>query len=305
MSDDPHPLEGEPPKRRYSMLFDVQDFPGRVATHWSVSDFRNGLLGNTEHGVETPDEEFVYHCFDIAWNAILDGHSFELTIPKNNQLIAEFANHYQYLAPLVPYPAGTPIFMSGNEGGPPLMFLCGGDLQTGRFNNCFVCYPGVLDSGYMTLLPVAALAFSFLEEKRRYMLEFLMESEQKDIETLETVTSLAIAALAAIADDRQPLERVEAPLKLNKARERRGKKPIPPMWKVSYITYLNRPHSEGGQRANDGGTHASPRPHDRRGHTRHIKSGREVWVRPSRIGEIERHLIRDRAFYSLVLRAKQ
>lgn len=34
-----------------------------------------------------------------------------------------------------------------------------------------------------------------------------------------------------------------------------------------------------------GGTHASPRLHDRRGHLRRLRSGKNVWVRPCKVGD--------------------
>jgi hypothetical protein len=34
-----------------------------------------------------------------------------------------------------------------------------------------------------------------------------------------------------------------------------------------------------------GGTHASPRQHDRRGHMRRLPGGRQVWVKPCRVGD--------------------
>lgn len=36
-----------------------------------------------------------------------------------------------------------------------------------------------------------------------------------------------------------------------------------------------------------GGTHASPRLHDRRGHLRRLRSGKNVWVRPCKVGRAE------------------
>ena len=50
-----------------------------------------------------------------------------------------------------------------------------------------------------------------------------------------------------------------------------------------------------------GGTHASPRPHDRRGHPRHLKSGRTVWVRDCKINALLPHLTRGRDFYEVKL----
>jgi hypothetical protein len=37
-----------------------------------------------------------------------------------------------------------------------------------------------------------------------------------------------------------------------------------------------------------GGTHASPRLHDRRGHLRRLRSGRNVWVKPCKVGDAGR-----------------
>lgn len=34
-----------------------------------------------------------------------------------------------------------------------------------------------------------------------------------------------------------------------------------------------------------GGTHASPRLHDRRGHLRRLRGGKNVWVRPCKVGD--------------------
>lgn len=39
------------------------------------------------------------------------------------------------------------------------------------------------------------------------------------------------------------------------------------------------------KREHQGGTHASPRQHERRGHMRRLASGREVWVKPCKVGD--------------------
>lgn len=40
-----------------------------------------------------------------------------------------------------------------------------------------------------------------------------------------------------------------------------------------------------------GGTHASPRQHDRRGHLRRLQSGRNVWVRPCKVGDPSKGIV--------------
>ena len=40
-----------------------------------------------------------------------------------------------------------------------------------------------------------------------------------------------------------------------------------------------------------GGTHASPRQHDRRGHLRRLQSGKNVWVRPCKVGDPSKGIV--------------
>lgn len=40
-----------------------------------------------------------------------------------------------------------------------------------------------------------------------------------------------------------------------------------------------------------GGTHASPRQHDRRGHIRRLRSGKNVWVKPHKVGDASKGVV--------------
>ena len=40
-----------------------------------------------------------------------------------------------------------------------------------------------------------------------------------------------------------------------------------------------------------GGTHASPRLHDRRGHLRRLRSGKNVWVKPCKVGDANKGIV--------------
>ena len=117
---------------------------------------------------------------------------------------------------------------------------------------------------------------------------------------LDALQAYVFVCLSLIADSRSPVTRVEAPEKLNKARVKRGKPPIPPYWRIepSGPTILI-PGAVPGPAAAKGGTHASPRPHDRRGHPRHLKGGRTVWVRDCKINALIPHLTRGRSFYEV------
>jgi hypothetical protein len=114
----------------------------------------------------------------------------------------------------------------------------------------------------------------------------------------------AFVALSLIADSRSTVTRVTADDNLNKVRLKRGKPPIPPYWKIEppkptvlvpnaapAVAIAPKPQ----------GTHASPRPHDRRGHPRHLKDDRTVWVRASRINALAPHLTRGRSYYEVRL----
>jgi hypothetical protein len=112
----------------------------------------------------------------------------------------------------------------------------------------------------------------------------------------------AFVILSLIADSRSSVVRIVADDKLNKARIKSGKAPIPPYFKIEVGPTILVPGSAPVVAARpDKGTHASPRPHDRRGHPRRLKSGREVWVRSCRINALLPHLTRTRSFYELRL----
>ena len=109
--------------------------------------------------------------------------------------------------------------------------------------------------------------------------------------------------LSLIADSRSPVTRVEADNKLNKARVKRGKAPIPPYWRIEPPKPTVLVPGAAPQPATaKGGTHASPRPHDRRGHPRNLKSGHTVWVRDCKINALIPHLTCDRSFYEIRLK---
>lgn len=56
-------------------------------------------------------------------------------------------------------------------------------------------------------------------------------------------------------------------------------------WTTVYIE-PSKPRTEG-----KGGTHASPRLHDRRGHLRRLKTGKNVWVKAHKVGDASKGVI--------------
>lgn len=76
---------------------------------------------------------------------------------------------------------------------------------------------------------------------------------------------------------------VDAPASLNKKRAKSGKPPI-----YSYKTLVLKPSV--AQRANQGGTHETPRIHLRRGHIKHRRTG-DYWWQPHLVGDKERGVV--------------
>jgi hypothetical protein len=97
-----------------------------------------------------------------------------------------------------------------------------------------------------------------------------------------------VTFLRFLNDASCPVTKVPAPDKLNKQRAARGKQPIPAHYDVNvaaYITHLRAQETAARtlQTGRQGGTHASPVPHYRRAHKRHLRSGEIVDVRSSKI----------------------
>ncbi len=68
------------------------------------------------------------------------------------------------------------------------------------------------------------------------------------------------------------------PTHINRARAKKGKGPLRYTWR----TVIVAPRHPSGPK--QGGTHASPRAHDRRGHWRTYPSGKRGWVKACQVG---------------------
>lgn len=84
-----------------------------------------------------------------------------------------------------------------------------------------------------------------------------------------------VAAAAMILTTRNIKTRTEEPsARLNAKRAKSGKLPLPRVTHVDCEAY-----AAAVSRTALGGHHASPVPHLRRGHVRHLRTGRETWIR--------------------------
>lgn len=119
------------------------------------------------------------------------------------------------------------------------------------------------------------------------------------------VTALAMVGLVLLMlnTDGVTAQQIQPSPKLNKARIAAGKPALPPYVQIdshAYITALkgglHTPASRGV------GTHASPVPHVRMGHLRHLSDGREIWIRDCFVN-LHKGPVGTRAFYQLDLTA--
>lgn len=93
-----------------------------------------------------------------------------------------------------------------------------------------------------------------------------------------------VTFLRLLADASIPITQVEEPVRLNRARAKVGKWPIPGHALVHTRDYVANFHaSMAATRVSKGGTHASPIAHWRRAHQRHLASGRTVPVKASKV----------------------
>lgn len=108
-----------------------------------------------------------------------------------------------------------------------------------------------------------------------------IDASEKSIEGQVGKSILTILRIAFIAMQCVNIDKVEhtPPAKLQKARARRGKKPFYSYWTLEINVNKSREVGES-----HGGTHASPRFHLRRGHVRHLKSGKYCWVQSCAVG---------------------
>lgn len=101
-------------------------------------------------------------------------------------------------------------------------------------------------------------------------------TEAAGVECADTMAGIAIFLTALQCVNVR--QRLNAPdTKLQRAREKRGKRPL-----FSYWTLELNGRSERGE--SQGGTHASPRVHLRRGHPRQYAPGLWTWVQPCAVG---------------------
>ena len=117
----------------------------------------------------------------------------------------------------------------------------------------------------------------------------LMAAADMDISTDPEIVRGLVAGIGAWLKSLSPETNSYRPepagtLAMNRKRMMKGKRPL----FVWHTVTIGPRHEPQGSK---GGTHASPRLHDRRGHWRNTPSGKRVWVKDCKVGDASRGVV--------------
>lgn len=115
-------------------------------------------------------------------------------------------------------------------------------------------------------------------------LRYYIKGEEVKEGEVKSLARMTIACLLKI-QGMDTVYRASVPQTLiNAKRKRKGKQPL-----FSWNTVKIEPRKEKSN--HQGGTHASPRLHDRRGHWRTCKSGKKVFVKACKVGDASKGVV--------------
>lgn len=90
--------------------------------------------------------------------------------------------------------------------------------------------------------------------------------------------------LESLSQTTQAHKPIVKPTFTNRRKQAKGKMPM-----YDWTTVVIEPSSPKNE--HQGGTHASPRLHDRRGHLRRLRSGKNVWVKACKVGDATKGIV--------------
>jgi len=141
----------------------------------------------------------------------------------------------------------------------------------------------VASIGQTTKGPVSLGAFCIFKENGTATITKLDEENTKDEDVQNGVSVIAMFQNSL---KYQSVQVYQPAVKHTYTNQRLIKKGKPPSYEWKTVTIEPRTASNSL-----GGTHASPRLHDRRGHWRTMKSGKKVWVRQCKVGDPSKGVI--------------
>ena len=116
-------------------------------------------------------------------------------------------------------------------------------------------------------------------------LKYYMKDKEITWDFIKPAFRMVVAGLLRIHEQSTGYQPVAAKSFINQKRAAKGRPPLTFDWHTVTIEPPS-PKSEP-----QGGTHASPRLHDRRGHWRKMKSGKTIWVRECKVGDASKGVV--------------
>ena len=135
----------------------------------------------------------------------------------------------------------------------------------------------VLPKGIRYIKPTAIVA---VDGSLRYYIKG-QEVSAEEVKSLARMTVACLLKVQSIDTVYQPSIQKSV---INDARKRKGK---PPLISWNTVKLEHRKAKNDSQ----GGTHASPRLHDRRGHWRTYPSGKRGWVKACKVGDASKGIV--------------
>jgi hypothetical protein len=129
--------------------------------------------------------------------------------------------------------------------------------------------------GVISILPLGLDSYQFFPKNEQHV-RAMRDVADEAMSVIHLLTALCL--------DKGRHEVLPAPVKLNKKRAKKGRVPMYEYKILDIVAdVLHTP--QPADKPHQGGTHASPRMHKRRGHVRRLHSGRTTWVRNAIIGK--------------------
>ena len=119
------------------------------------------------------------------------------------------------------------------------------------------------------------------------------EGQKISKEMAETLLGFCGNWLESLSQSTQSHKPTAKPTFTNQRKIKEGKMPTYD-W-TTVVVEASKPKNE-----HQGGTHASPRLHDRRGHLRRLKTGKTCWVKAHKVGDVTKGIV----FHDYVIEAK-
>lgn len=184
--------------------------------------------------------------------------------------------------------------------------LSRGEVEPGTFL-IIQAEPGIVDN--LTALVVVAALYVHVTPEPKYggipVLSELYRSTFPGPPSCADIADPIMASLLLLGTDGIESEHITPPDKLNKARVKSGKPPLPDHWRVHTGPYVTAIMARGQRPVPTppAGHHGRPIPHLRRGHLRHLHvrhGGGTTWVRDAVINLADPDAPLSRSFYRLV-----